>query len=317
MSDRPSAMSKQHHGRLARWWRHWRWALAASMERLLAHPFGTAMTMLVMGLAMSLPLALWLVLGNAQQILGSLGSDQVISVFMEPQSQATSAETLADQLRQRDEVATVTLKSPDEGMAELTQLHGFGEAAANLPYNPLPWVLLVKPSGPANVAHTLALADSLRDLPHVDQVQAGARWRQRLQALVNLGQQAFLLLAVLLVVAMLMVVGQTIRQDLESRAAEIDVLRMAGAGPRFVRRPYLHAGALYGLGAGVVAVLLVVLMEWLLATPVQALLASYGGHLSLRGMDTAILVLLPLLTAMLGWCGARIVTATQQQAGDR
>lgn len=300
--------SKKRRSSVAVWWRHCRWAMRASIERLSGKPFGTAMTMLVLGLALAMPLALWLLLGNAQQLVGTLGDSRAISVFMQNDVDASRAGVIAEQLRRRADVAAVSLKTPDQGMAELAAMQGFGDVVDNLPYNPLPWVLLVQPANQGGTESTLTLAHELRAVPGVDLVQDEAGWRKRMHALLSLGSRAFGLLAALLVLAMLMVVGQTVRQDIRGRANEIAVLQMAGASARFVRRPYLYAGAFYGFGAGIVAVVLVGAIEWLLAGPTHALLAGYGGRLMLQGLDPGLLLLVPLLAAALGWAGARLVT---------
>ncbi len=293
---------------LAAWWCHCRWAWRASIERLAGRTLGTVMTMLVLGLALAMPLALWLLLGNAQHLVGTLGDSRAISVFMQTDVDAAGARSTAEQLRRRSDVTSVSLKSPDQGMTELAAMQGFGSLVDSLPYNPLPWVLLVQPDPQGGTPSALALAQQLRALPGVDLVQDEAGWRKRMQALLSLGKRSFSLLAALLVLAMLMVVGQTVRQDIRSRADEIAVLQMAGASARFVRRPYLYAGALYGFGAGLVAVILIALIEWLLAGPSQALLASYGGSLLLQGLDLDLLLAVPLLAAALGWAGARLVS---------
>lgn len=301
--------SKKRRSSLVVWWRHCRWALRASIERLSGKPFGTAMTMLVLGLALAMPLALWLLLGNAQHLVATLGDSGAISVFMQTDVDAAQARVTAEQLRHRSDVAVVSLKSPDQGMAELAAMQGFGDVVDGISYNPLPWVLLVQPVSQGGTQSALALAHELRDLPGVDQVQDEADWRKRMHALLSLGSRGFGLLAALLVLAMLMVVGQTVRQDIRGRANEIAVLQMAGASARFVRRPYLYAGACYGFGAGIVAVVLIGLIEWLLAGPAYALLAGYGGRLLLQGLDPGLLVVVPLIAAALGWAGARLVTA--------
>lgn len=304
-----SHKSNRKRASLAVWWQHCRWALRASIERLSGRPWGTAMTMLVLGLALAMPLALWLLLGNAQRLVGTLGDSRAISVFMQSDIDASAARVTAEQLRRRSDVAAVSLKSPDQGMAELAAMQGFGEVVKTLPYNPLPWVLLVQPANQGDTATALALATALRKMPGVDLVQDEAGWRKRMHALLSVGSRGFALLAGLLVLAMLMVVGQTVRQDIRSRADEIAVLQMAGASARFVRRPYLYAGACYGFGAGLVAIALVVLMEWLLAGPTRTLLSSYGGQLPLQGLDPGLLLLVPVLAAALGWTGARLVSA--------
>ncbi len=310
MSAGKARLGTHRQGPFWIWWRHCGWALRASIERLAGRPLGTAMTMLVLGLALAMPLALWLLLGNAERLVGTLGDSRAVSVFMQPDIDAAQARSTAEQLRRRSDVAAVSLKSPDQGMAELAAMQGFGEVVESMPYNPLPWVLLVQPRETGGAATTLALAADLRALPGVDLVQDEAEWRQRMQALLRLGTRGFALLAGLLVLAMLMVVGQTVRQDIRSRDEEIAVLQMAGASARFVRRPYLLAGAIYGFGAGLVALVLIVFMEWLLAGPTRDLLSSYAGHLHLEGLNAGLLLAVPLLAALLGWAGARIVSTS-------
>ena len=52
--------------------------------------------MLVLGLALAMPLALWLLLGNAQQLVGTLGDSRAISVFMQPERDAQAPRALAE-----------------------------------------------------------------------------------------------------------------------------------------------------------------------------------------------------------------------------
>ena len=307
-SARATARSSRR-SRMAVWREQVVWALRASVQRLAGRPFGSVLTMLVLGVALALPLALWLLLGNAQSMLGTLGDSRALSVFMQPTGDKAEAQTMATQLGQRQDVLAVALKSPQQGMAELAAMQGFGDALESLSYNPLPWVLLVQPAQHGDGGVVNELATYLRSLPGVDMVQDDAAWRERMQALLALGTRGFQLLAGLLVLALLLVVGQTVRQDIRSRAEEIAVLQLAGASARFVRRPYLYAGAWYGLGAGVVAVLLVLLVELFLHDPAVRLLTSYGGHLHLQGLPLRLLLLVPLLGMALGWLGARAVSS--------
>lgn len=293
--------------RLGVWMEHHAWSLRASLQRLGRHPLGTALTMLVLGLALALPLTLGLVLDNARVVTRALGEGESLSVFLHPGQDAASAQALAAQVRRRADVTTVDLKSPAQGLAELSSVQGFGDALAALDSNPLPWVLLVVPRDGLDAAAVGTLATALRAAPGVDLVQDDGAFRARMHALMTLGARALLALVALLGCAVLLVVGHVVRLDIRSRADEIAVLQLAGASPRFVRRPYLYAGAIHGLGAGIVAVALVAGMEALLAAPAAQLAASYAGRLSLHGVAVAWLALVPLAAAVLGWCGARLV----------
>src|SRR5699024_4884217 len=255
--------------RLAVWREHHVWCLRASMRRLAARPAGTLLTVLVMGFALALPLAFWLVLGNVQQLAGTLGRTQALNVFMQVDATPDAAGALAEKLRARGDVARVGVKTPAAGMDELASMQGFAKALDALDYNPLPYVLVVEPRQHAGAAAIEALARDLRDMPGVDQVQDDGTWRERLDALVDAGQRIVAAMAVLLALAAVLVVGNSVRLDIQGRAEELAVLKLVGASNAFVRRPYLYSGLWYGLAGGLVASVLVLLVEGLLAGPMQ------------------------------------------------
>jgi cell division transport system permease protein len=295
----------------AGWREHHRWSAMASLRRLMARPFGTLLTVSVMGLALALPLAFYLLLDNVQRFGDALGQHQAVSAFMQPGQSASAAQLVATDLRARADVAAVVLKTPQQGMDELATMQGFSGALHALDSNPLPYVLQVQPKDGLDVAAVEHLVADLRATHGVDLVQDSGAWRQRLDALLGLGHRIVLVLGVLLAVAALLVVCNTLRVDIASRAEEIEVLMLVGASRPFVRRPYLYAGIWYGLFGGILAALLAVLVESALMEPVQQLVQAYDGRLLLGGLPTWLLLAVPVAAAALGWLGARLVSAWQ------
>ena len=83
----PDAPPRNEHTRgrrLGSWREHHGWSAAASLRRLASRPLGSLLTIAVMGLALALPLAFYLLLGNVQKLGDALGQSQAISVFMQP-----------------------------------------------------------------------------------------------------------------------------------------------------------------------------------------------------------------------------------------
>lgn len=306
----PAAMaSPVRHSRFATWRRQHAWCLRDSLRQLVRRPFGTALTIVVMGLALALPLAFYLLLVNVQHLATALGDSQSVNVFLKTDVAADGAQKLAATLRARADIATVTVRTPQQGLQELAAMQGFGDAIRSLPDNPLPFVLLVEPDAGANRAQVETLVAAIRALPGVDLVQDNGQWRARLDALIAVGQRVTLLLAVLLGAAAVLVIGNTVRLDIRSRANEIFVQQLIGASAAFVRRPYLYEGAWYGLAAGLVAVLLVLLLEAVLAAPVRDLVASYTGRLHFGGLSWATLGIGWAIALVLGWLGALIASS--------
>jgi cell division transport system permease protein len=267
--------------------------------------------MLVMGFALALPLAFWLVLGNVQHLAGALGETQAISVFMQVDAGADAAQAAASRVKGRSDIVGVSIKTPDQGLRELASLEGFGEALQGLQHNPLPYVLVVQLQPRLSPAQNATLVAMLRALPRVDRVQDDGAWRQRLDALVGVGNRAVSLLAAVRAIAAGVVVGNRVRLHIQARADEIAVLTLVGASRAFVRRPYLYTGLWYGLLAGIVAVALALGLELALAEPVRQLTRSYAGRLQFGGLPWWQLLAVPLAAAILGWLGARVVSARQ------
>jgi cell division transport system permease protein len=310
-AEAPPRNEPSHTRRVASWREHHGWSAADSLRRLAARPLGSLLTIAVMGLALALPLAFYLLLGNVQQLGRALGQDQAINVFLQPDQGESQARLLAKQLGDRSDVASVAIKTPQQGLDELAKLQGFSGALDALEQNPLPFVLMVQPKSGLDAAAVERLVGDVRDMRSVAQVQDSGTWRQRLDALLGVGDRAVAALALMLALAALLVVGNTVRVDIASRSEEIGVLLLVGASGAFVRRPYLYAGIWYGLFSGILAALLALAIEFALSGPVARLSQAYDGKLHLGGLPAWLLLAVPPAAAALGWLGARLVSAWQ------
>ena len=287
---------------LGAWTDHHGYSFMASLGRMLGKPWATVLTVGVMAVALALPLGLWLVLANVARLSGEVQQSREISVFLQHGIGVEQARTLADELRARDDVASVELRTPEQGLAQLRDA-GLGDAIDALDDNPLPSVLVVRPAGDEAL-----LADTLSALPEAALVQHDAAWRQRLDGWLRFGNRVALVLALLLGLGALLVVGNTVRLDIQSRREEIGVLQHLGATDGFIRRPFLYLGAWYGLAAGTIAIALLTLAALALRAPIAELAASYGSNFALGGFDLSTALAVIAGAALLGWLGAGIVT---------
>lgn len=302
-STRPARPNSRAQSRLATWFDHHVYSLVASVGRMLHKPWATALTIGVMAVAITLPLGLWAALGNVERFTGTVEQSRQISLFLKPQVTLERARALAGELRGRGDIATLDLRTPEQGMEELRRSSGLGEAISAVDGNPLPSVLIVTPKGDETL-----LADSLRTLPDVDVVQHDAAWRQRLDQWLRFGVRLAWVLAALLGLGALLVVGNTVRLDIQSRREEIAVLQQLGATDGFIRRPFLYLGLSYGLVAGLLALALLTAADHALREPLAALAQSYGSQFALHGFDLANAVAIVIGAGLLGWIGAGLVT---------
>ena len=296
---------------------HWRdlhlYSLVSSLGRIATRPFATALTVGVMATAMVLPLALALMLDNIKGLTGAVEQAREIGVFLELDLEAPASRQLEQAVRDLPGVAEVRLRTPEQGLAEFQRYAGFGEALALLDDNPIPAVLDVAPATEADLP---ARVDALESLPGVELVQHDALWRQRLEAWLQLGERAIVALAALLLAGALLVVGNTVRLDVQGRAEEIAVIQLLGGTAGFIRRPFLYLGAWYGLFAGLLALALLALLQSGLAGPVDALVRSYDSGFRLRGFGIFATLAVPCAAAALGWLGAYLAVGHHLRQGQ-
>lgn len=292
-----------------------RGSAAESLLRLLQRPWTSILTVLVMGLAIALPLLLFLIAQNAQQLSTNLRDSGQITVFLDVDTNDESAQALLSQLAARDDVTAVQLRTPEQGLDEVRSWPGFSEALDLLDENPLPFVLAVEPRG--HVDDSAALLTHLRAHEKVALVQYDAVWQQRLAAAAAVLQRMFVVLAMLLALATTLVVGNTVRLDLQARAEEIAVMQLMGANASFVRRPFLYAGLYYGLASGLLAVAAVSIIELALATPLAQLVDSYQERFVLHGLALHSAALVVAASAGLGWSGAALTSSAHLIRGNR
>lgn len=294
-------------GLLRSWVRLHLQTLIGSLGRLAKQRVASAMTMAVIGIALALPASLHLLVTNLQSLSGHWDDGIELSLYLrhgEPEARATA---LADEIRGWPQVGDVQLITAEEALARFREGSGLGDAVDALDVNPLPHLVSVRPGAGHDDADAIeALAERLRALPEADIVQADSEWVRRLYAMLEIARRLAVLAAGLLAIGVLVIVGNTIRLDIQNRRDEIEVTKLIGGTDGFIRRPLLYSGFWYGLGGGVVALAVVQLGLFALAGPVERLSGLYGSGLRPAGLGTAGAFLLVLLGAGLGWLGSWI-----------
>ncbi len=280
-------------------------AMLYSLGRICRQPASSLMTIAVIGIALALPAGMYVALQNVQGISAGWESATQISLFLKKGVDENAAHALATELEKSAEVAKVSYVSPDKALDDFKRMSGFGDALDVLDENPLPAVLVVRPAvekdGAAGVERLL---DRLKQRPEVDIAQLDMEWVKRLFAIIQIGQRGVLVLAVLLALAVLLVVGNTIRLAINSRREEIEIKKLIGATDAFIRRPFLYFGLWFGLFGGLLAWLLVSSSLIALNDPVRKLAVLYDSSYKLAGPGVANGVVLMAISGLLGLLGA-------------
>jgi len=292
--------------RIRGWGRRQLYSIFSSLGTLMGHRISTLMTVLVLGIAMLLPLGLYVALENLDRFDLKAEELSSITVFLKAEATDEEAMQLAGAINAREDAEAAAI-SPQQGLEEFRTASGFGRSLDVLEENPLPWVLMVQPVSSENVelsARVAELSGWLEKQPAVETIQVDSKWLQRLAGLLELGRALVAVLAVIFSVAVLVVIANTIRLDVANRSDEIEVLSLVGAENGFIRQPFLYSGLWYGLLGAVLAVALLLAGLGYLRGPMQQLLDSYGNSLPLTGISLAQVALVVAGGGFLGLIGA-------------
>ena len=274
-----------------------------SLGRLFRQPFASLMIVLVIAVTLAIPAALNLVVKNAQSVSAGWDNALDFSVYLHRNLSETDASNLASLIQQRADVASVSVITAAEALDEFRQQSGFGEALDQLSDNPLPHTLVVRP-GPANTGQSIVLLqEELGNLPEADAVQVDTEWVQRFHAILDILRRAIVIGASLLGTAIIIIIGNTIRLDIQNRREEIEVTKLIGASNAFVRRPFLWSGFWYGLCGGLLAVGLVHYGLYLLEQPVARLAGLYQSGIvviSLSAKETLTVIGIGVVLGLTG-----------------
>jgi len=277
-----------------------------SLGQLSRTPVSTLMTCMVIGIALALPTGLHTLLKNAQQLSGGWESTAQISVFLNKNILASQAQKLKSDIQNWPDVVSVHYISREQALKEFQELSGFGDALKALNTNPLPSVFIVKPklSSTSDEQATQRLLNKLRDLKQTDKAQLDMQWVRRLYAIMNIVERGVLILGFLLALAVLLVVGNTIRLAIQNRYKEIVVMKLIGGTDAFIRRPFLYTGFWYGLFGGIIAWLLVSFALLSIGQPLEKLTVLYQNQFELANISFLTVLILLGISIFLGLAGS-------------
>ncbi len=279
--------------------------MLASLGRLYRQPVATFMTVAVIAIALTLPTSLFLAVNSLSSLSSQWDSSTQISVFLYPQVDKRQAQLLVSRLRLNKNIRSIRLIDKKAGLAQFKKNSGFNNALKFLDTNPLPIVLIIQPViDPDQPYITTQLVQQLKIEKRVELAQLDVQWVKRLFTLLEIASRSIWVVGSMLALAVLLIVGNTIRLDIQNRRAEIEVAKLIGASNAFIRRPFLYTGFWYGLFGGAFAWLLTSISIMLIEQPVHRLAILYHSNFSLSGPGISDIFTLISISCLLGLTGS-------------
>ena len=281
--------------------------ILASFFDLWRTPFSTFMTILVLGVALSLPSVFHVLYKNTENVSSQWNKASEISLFLKKDISDNDIQVLITKLGLYKNIDTVTHITSHQALLEFKEMSGFSKALSYLDENPLPDVLVVVPVPDAmNIDASKLLVNKLKVESGVDLVRVDIDWIEKLQKILSVLLDIVIAVGVLLLLSVLLVVSNTIRLNILNQRSAIEVLKLVGATNSFIQRPFLYSGIWYGFLGGVIAWLLTfTLVQWL-QSGITSLMDLYQTNFQISIMSLQEVAILIVASGFLGFVASYI-----------
>ncbi len=291
------------------WRQQWRYAWLNILLDMLRQPLATLLTVAVIAITITLPSVCYIIWKNVSQVAQQWYPTPQLTVYLDKSLNKKSAERVVAELRELDGVKNINYLSQEEAMVEFRNWSGFDRALDLLEENPLPAVAIITPKiNFQNSQSLINLRNQISQLSGIEDVRVEDSWFTRLAALTGLIGEIVILIGILMIMAMFLVIGNSIRLNIFARRDTINVMKLIGATDGFIMRPFLNGGIVLGLFGALLSLILSALLEWQLTGIVTQVADLFGTTFHIQGFLWDEVLLVILVAAMVGWLAAWLAT---------
>ena len=283
-------------------------SLIFSLGKIYQAPATTIMTVAVIGITLSLPGGFYLFLKNIDAMSGDFRSSTQISLYLDLDVSEKRARAVEQDIGSMAQVESTRFISRDKSLEEFRQNSGFGKSIDTLSSNPLPHTIVVEPVA-ADTFEIRNLVNKLQAMPEVEIAKLDTEWLERLYTIIEIAKRSVTIITILFSCAVLLIIGNTIRLDIQNRYQEIIVTKLIGATDSFIRRPFLYGGVWYGLLGGLFSWLIVEIGYLAISGPLERLNLLYQSEMTLITFSFHDFIILITSSTLLGLAGSWIAVA--------
>ena len=284
-------------------------SLVFSLGKIYNSPTTTIMTVAVIGITLSLPGGFYLFLKNINAMTGDFRSTTQIALYLDINLSEKKARALEHYISTTANVASTQFISRQASLRAFRETSGFGRSIDTLSSNPLPHTIIVEPVSEADTFAVKNLLNALQALDEVKIAKLDTEWLERLYTILEIAKRSVAIITILFAIAVLLIIGNTIRLDIQNRRQEIIVTKLIGATNAFIRRPFLYGGIWYGLLGGLMSWLIVEIGYLSIAGPLSRLNLLYQADLVLITFTFQDFIILVSSSTLLGLTGSWIAVA--------
>ena len=280
--------------------------LFSTLGDMTRTPVASLNTILIVAITLLLPCLLYVVVKSAQGLSDNWQGRPQISIFLQQELSEGEAKLIFDEISLLPAIGLAEFVSPNQALEEFRALSGLDSEIDFLDNNPLPTSVVLMPKNEyANSEQLMSLEQELSKIDGIDKIRLDLDWTDRFNAILNVFTSIASLMSGLLALALILIVGNTIKLLILNRRHEIEITKLVGGTDTFVRRPFLYYGSLYGFLGSLFTLLLLLGAALLVKQPIEQLSQLYQSHSALYKLSITDMAIILAIGTALGWLAAR------------
>ena len=281
------------------------YVLRAVLADLLKRKFATLLTVLVIAVSLTIPTVSYLLWKNIHHATTQFYPESELTVYLHKNLSEEDANLVVEKIRQQEGVESLNYISRQESLNEFRHWSGFSEELDVLDDNPLPAVVMIKPTKAFNESQQRnELRENLDKIKGVQEVRLDNDWLEKLTALTWLVAHVAIFCTLLMAVAVFLVIGNSIRADVYSNQSNIEVMKLLGATDQFILRPFLYTGMIYAALGGFFACIFSSLTIGYFTGAVKYVTDIFAVSFNLNGLGLVEFLFLLVVCVIMGYIGA-------------
>lgn len=279
--------------------------LQAVLADLVKKKFATMITVLVIAVSLTIPTVSYLLWKNIHQATTEFYPESELTLYLHKNLNEEDANLVVEKIRQQEGVESLNYISRQESLNEFRNWSGFSEGLDVLDDNPLPAVVMIKPTKEYNDSQSRQqLHEALSKVKGVQEVRLDNDWQEKLTALSWLIGRIAMFCTVLMMLSVFLVIGNSIRSDVYSSQSNIEVMKLLGATDQFILRPYLYTGIIYAVLGGFFASIFSSLLIGYFTGAVKYVTEIFAVTFNLNGLNPVEFLFLLIFCVVVGYIGA-------------
>ena len=287
-------------------------AIAEGVSMPWKQPIKSGMTVLTLAICFFIPLFLWTIWLNYDELKESWQQQGSIAVFLDGKMDLKEAGIFLQEIKEMPIVDTVTLTDSNQVKKALFEDAQFSQVIDLIQAEDFPKQISVKIKPDTAVEEVDNFVNNLSINPQVEYVSYDKQWLTQLEAITQTLLQMARISALMFLLIVMVILGNTIANEITDHKNELRLLELIGASDAQTRRSFLYMGVVLGTIAALLSLLFLSVSFFWLEDTVASLVQNFGINITLHGLSVMQILSVLFIAILVTWLAARLSLSSQQ-----